>query len=140
MKKLLTLAALTLMLVLAACGGSEPEAPSAVAFDYAMTTEFVFDPANITVQTGTPVSINLDNTASTLSHSWVLVKKGAVPDDATLEEIESQAIARANSGEVAAGDTFSINFPAPEPGAYEFVCSVAGHLAGGMKGNFVVTE
>ena len=140
MKKLATLAALTLLMILAACGSSEPETPAAQAFDYAMTAEFVYDPANISVKTGTPLTINLDNSASTVAHSWVLVKKGSVPDSANLEEIESQAIARANSGEVAAGDNFSINFPAPEPGAYEFVCSVAGHLAGGMKGNFTVTE
>lgn len=140
MKKLAPLVVLTLMLLLAACGGSEPEAPVAQSFDYSFTAEFVYDPANISVKTGTPLTINLDNSASTVSHSWVLVKKGAVPDSATLEEIESQAIARTNSGEVAAGDSYTLNFPAPEAGAYEFVCSIAGHLAGGMKGNFTVTE
>lgn len=147
MKKIILLLSLLLTFALAACGGgddggSSTSAPQTFTLDWEFTNEFSFDPSSVGVPAGSTVTVNLDNSGASVAHSWILVEAGAVADSATPEEIEAAAINdRANSGEVAAGESKSFTFKAPEePGKYEFVCSVAGHLVGGMRGDFTVSE
>lgn len=148
MKKLQLLTALLLMLVLAACGGggdeggSETAAPQNYNLTWEFTNEFSFSPDSVGVPAGSTVTVDLDNTGASVAHSWILVEGGVLTDSATPEEIEAAAVSdRANSGEVAGGDTAQMVFKAPDaPGDYEFVCAVAGHLVGGMRGDFTVTE
>lgn len=139
MKKLVALSSLLLIFLLAACGGGEPEPPQRLTVDYKFTNEFIFSPDTITATAGQPVTVNLDNTGASLSHSWILVPAG-LGTAATPEEIDAQAIDRANSGEIVGGDSGSVSFVAPAAGEYEFVCTIPGHLVGGMVGKMTVTE
>lgn len=141
MKKLpLIILTMLLALLVAACGGGEPEGPQTQVITYSFSGEFVFDPATLTAKSGDNMRITLDNSNSSLEHSWILVPSG-IDVAASPEEIEAQAVsADTNSGIIAVGDSKTINFTAPDPGAYEFVCTVAGHLAGGMVGKLTVTE
>ena len=140
MKKVVGAIALLMMAFLAACGGGEPEAPEPIEVIFDLTTEFIFEPALVTAKTETPITLRLNNANSAVSHSWVLVPSD-IDTSATTSEIEGMALSeRVNSGEIAAGENTSLNFTAPAPGRYKYVCLIAGHLEGGMVGDLVVTE
>ncbi len=126
-----------LALLLAACGQAEPT-PTPVTVGFTFGNEFVFEPAALTVEVGAPVTLNLDNSASGLEHSFVLVAQGT---DLTQPEttVETQALGGINSGKVAPGETATYSFAAPAPGVYQYVCTVAGHITGGMVGTLTVT-
>lgn len=134
---LIMLAVLT-MAVLTACGSSEEAGPPPATFDFAFTSALMFEPASLTVQEGQTVTINLDNSESALEHSWVLVPAGT---DLTLsaEQLSAQAILGADSGTIAPGESGSLTFVAPAAGSYQYVCTVAGHITGGMVGDFTVS-
>lgn len=148
MKKTILLLSLLLTFALAACGGggddggSSSAEPQSFNLAWEFTNEFSYDPEKVGVPAGSTVTVDLDNSGASVAHSWVLVKAGAITDSATPEEIDAAAITeRANSGEIVAGEKKQITFRAPaEAGDYEFICSVAGHLVGGMRGEFAVTQ
>lgn len=143
MKKLIALPFILALLVLAACGGgggSGSAAPAPATLDWDFTSEFVYEPSTVAVKSGQSVTVNIDNSGSGVSHSWILVPSD-LSENATPEEIEAASLsAMSNSGEIAAGDETSFSFVAPAAGQYKYVCSIAGHLAGGMVGNLIVSE
>lgn len=124
------------LVLLSACGGSEPEAveePESVTFNFVSTDEFKWNPASVTVQTGAEVNIVLENQGA-LEHNWILAREGV--DVATASDAD--ALYGANVGYVQGGETGNLKFIAPGPGKYLYVCTVAGHAAGGMVGDFIV--
>ncbi|MFK7804584.1 MAG: plastocyanin/azurin family copper-binding protein [Anaerolineae bacterium] len=126
----------TAIFVLAACGGSEPEVvetPDPVTIEFVTTDEFKWDPASITVESGAEVSIVLENQGA-LEHNWILARDGI--DVATASDAD--ALYGANVGYVQGGETGDLTFIAPGPGTYKYVCTVAGHAAGGMVGDLIV--
>ena len=143
MKKIIALPFILALLVLAACGGggeTESAAPQPTTLDWTFSSEFDFAPETAAVKAGSSVTVNLDNSGSGMSHSWILVPSD-LSENATPEEIEAASISpMSNSGEVAAGDKTSFTFVAPAAGQYQYVCSIAGHLVGGMAGNLIVSE
>jgi nitrite reductase (NO-forming) len=79
------------------------------------TMQFV--PSSIVVRAGQPVELTLRN-------------GGAIPHDFTLATGASGPVKiEAQGGQTARG-TFTID----TPGTYDFVCSVPGHAAAGMRG------
>lgn len=134
MKRLLPfVVSLTIILLLAACGGGEPAGPEPVSYTVAGFDDFRFEPADLTATEGAEVTINFEN-QGVLEHSWVLVGQGVEPENATLED----ALAGATSGIVPAGETQTFTFSAPPAGTYTVVCTVPGHALGGMVGTFTV--
>lgn len=141
MKKISYLCVLMLASVialLAACGGSEPEAavevkPEPVTLKFVSTDVFAWDPATVTVKSGSEVNVVLENTG-VLEHNWILARDGI--DLATASDAD--ALYGANVGYVQAGETGDLTFTAPGPGKYLYVCTVAGHAAGGMVGELIV--
>ena len=126
----------TAIFLLAACGGSEPEVaetPDPVTFNFVSTDEFKWDPATITVETGAEVSIVLENQGA-LEHNWILARDGIDVASAS----DADALYGANVGYVQGGETGEMTFIAPGPGKYLYVCTVAGHAAGGMVGELIV--
>jgi uncharacterized cupredoxin-like copper-binding protein len=123
-----TLGLVTLILVsslAAACAGPSAAAPSSDK-SAASGTQTVrvkaadtlkFEPSMITVKSGTPVRLTLEDTGA-LEHDWVV--DGLV-----------QVHAKPNS-------TASGEFTPTVPGTYEFYCSVPGHREAGMKGTLNV--
>ena len=99
------------------------------------TTDMKFDPLTWTLPAGKEVELTMKNDGA-LEHEWVLLKKGmevTIPFDADDEakvfwEIEANA-----------GQTVTGKFTAPtEPGDYEIVCGLAGHIEHGMVGTLTV--
>ncbi len=82
--------------------------------------EFHFDPAELRVAAGTDVTVTFTNV-------------GSVPHTLTIP------IADADTGAVAAGESVSLTFTAPdEAGSYEFICTFGGHAEEGMVGSLIV--
>lgn len=137
MKRLLLPALLLIFsVVMVACGGTEETAaPEPVNISVRGTDAFIFDPADITVQSGQDVVLTFEN-AGALEHSWVLVPTRVEAVEAT----EEDAIRGISTGLVDGGESNTITFAAPAAGTYQIVCTVAGHAAGGMVGELTVTQ
>lgn len=123
-------------LLIVACGGSEEAEPTPArqTFTIQALDSFAFDPAEISVPSGAPVDITLEN-AGGLEHNFVLVSDGTDP----LTVTEDDALRGIKTETIAGGGSSSISFVAPEAGSYQYVCVVPGHAAGGMVGTLTVT-
>ncbi len=131
MKRIILIVALIVItIVLAGCGGSEPEATT-LSFD--ALEPFAFSPDAASAEAGGQVEVTLKN-VGVLDHTWMLVSENADPATVT----DSEAIAGSNTGIVAAGDSKTISFTAPSAGTYQFVCTVEGHAEGGMVGKMTI--
>lgn len=122
--------------LLAACGGGEPPAPpepDPVTLNFVGTDDFAWDPTTVTVKSGQEVTVVLDNQGA-LEHNWILANKNVEVATAS----DADALYGANVGYVQSQQSGEITFIAPGPGDYLFICTVAGHAAGGMVGDFVV--
>jgi len=122
-------------LTLAACGGKS-NSPAAGSTDITVQlSEFMFDPAAVTVPAGKQITLTLFN-AGSVEHSWVLLKKGytyTTPYDADDEANTLQTFV------VQAGETKTFTFTSPaDPGDYQVVCHVVGHAEAGMVGKLSV--
>lgn len=86
---------------------------------------------------------------STMGHNFVLLKQGvdvgefgraavqqgSAPDFEVPEALLGDVIAHTKM--IGGGESVTIEFPAPEKGTYNFICSFPGHVAM-MKGKFIV--
>ena len=110
-----------------------------------------FDKTELRVKVGKKVKLTLRHIGkldkNVMGHNFVLLQKSVdlmafgikassardtdyIPEDATNDII-------AHTKLIGGGETTSIEFDAPEPGEYEFLCSFPGHYAL-MKGKFIV--
>jgi plastocyanin len=132
----LSLVASLALLGAAACqqqGGGEPGGAAKV-FDVE-AKEFSFTPPTWEVDAGQEFTISMNNTGSQV-HNWVLLDPAT--DPATVTE-ENQAEYELASLRAEPAQSGSGTFTAPaEAGDYPVICSVAGHLAAGMKGTLTV--
>jgi len=106
----------------------------------------------IAVAAGRTVKLTLTHSGkmpiAAMGHNFVLLKSGTDPMAFAREAITAKdtdyvpaALADkviANTSVVGGGASVTIEFPAPPPGTYTFVCTFPGHAAL-MKGEFVVT-
>jgi plastocyanin len=100
--------------------GSTTAAASDGVQNIVITTDqsYRFDPSTITVHPG-KVKITLQHTGTGAPHNWSLV---GFPGDAVPL--------------VSPGQTRSVEFTAPAPGTYTFVCTI--HVAQGQTGTLIV--
>jgi plastocyanin len=133
MKRLIFVA--TIAFLLAACGGSEPEAPPPVAVTVEGLDTFQFTPATLSLPAGAQVDLTFKNGGG-LDHNFVLVGQNVDP----LSVTEADALGGVNAGTVAAGGEKNFTFTAPAAGTYQYVCTIAGHAAGGMVGTLTTTN
>lgn len=122
-----------LSLALTACGAGQQEVDVTVAM-----REFEFEPASINVPAGSEVNLTLVNEGA-LEHEFVIIVQGVTVtppvDEAQLDE--SGAIYWEH--ELEPGEEALLEFTAPEdPGEYQIVCAIAGHLEAGMEGTLIV--
>lgn len=80
-----------------------------------------FEPATVTVRTGQPVQVTLEN-GGQIVHDW------------TLEKGAAQPVKVLASG----GQRGTAVFTPTEPGTYTFICSQPGHEPAGMRGTLTV--
>ena len=117
-------------LLIAACGGP---GTSEISVDM---TEFSFAPSSTTVSAGSEVTVSLTN-SGTFEHNWTVMEAGYTVDTPFDESDRANVLAETN---VAAGGSSTLTFTAPSDGeTYQIVCSVPGHLEGGMQGSLSVT-
>lgn len=107
-----------------------------------------FDQSEINVRGGQSIKLTLEHTGqmpkSAMGHNFVLLKqgvnlsefgreaaKGQAPDYELSAELLNDVIAHTKM--IGGGESVTIEFPAPEKGQYEFLCSFPGH-AGTMRG------
>ena len=117
-------------LLIAACGG-----PGTSEITVGMS-EFSFTPSSSSVSAGSEVTVSLTNNGA-LEHDWVLMKAGYTVDSPFDESDQANVLAETSVG---AGGSSTFSFTAPsDGGTYQVVCSVPGHLEGGMEGSLSVT-
>jgi uncharacterized cupredoxin-like copper-binding protein len=124
------------VLLSAGCGGDGGDGGGEVATEIeAVATDYAFDPESWTVPSGETITMTLDNEGDEL-HEWVIVEQGTTlegsddfSEDLVVWEIEAEP-----------GATESGEFTAPDPGSYQIVCAIPGHLEAGMEGTLEVVE
>ncbi len=117
-------------LLIAACGGP---GNSEISVDM---TEFSFTPSSNSVSAGSEVTVSLTN-SGTLEHNWVVMEAGYTVDSPFDESDQANVLAETSVG-TGGSSTFSFTAPS-DGGTYQVVCSVPGHLEGGMQGSLSVT-
>jgi uncharacterized cupredoxin-like copper-binding protein len=117
-----------LAVVLAGCsgGGSAATKPTTASGGVQDLTikgldTLKFDPATLTVKSGSPVHLTLTNTG-VLVHDWVI-------DDLDGKKVAIEAVG---------GKSAAIDFTPSKAGSYSFYCSQPGHTEAGMKGTLIV--
>ncbi len=132
MKKILFFGALMAVLFLVSCGG-KASGPS-TKIDVTMT-DFQFQPNAFTVPAGQEITLSAKNNGGVV-HSFVIMNKGQSAGteftDADQPNVYWQV-------EIQPGGSTDTTFTAPpDPGEYEIVCHVPGHLQAGMVGKLTV--
>ncbi len=99
-------------------------------------TNWEFSPVASVVTAGQSIVINLENRSSQ-AHTWALLTAGT--QWTTWEDFDLEQILATTQG-VPVDGTDTLEFIAPEPGTYQVVCTVRGHIQRGMVAEFVVEE
>jgi len=132
MKKILALGMLMLALLLTACGNSDP----ATKVNFTMT-DFAFSPGEFTIRAGQEITLHITH-EGTVQHNFIVMKfgtdAGEMFDEADQDNIFWEMALQP-------GDSKTVLFTAPEqPGAYQIICGMPGHLQSGMVGKLIVIE
>ncbi len=134
MKKITVLVLLVFVasLTLTACGGGGPAASATINVTM---TEFQFTPAVFVVPAGQQITVNAKN-GGTVAHSFVIMKFGTTAGDAFDDDDQPNVYYQI---ELQPGDSQTDTFTAPtQPGDYQVVCSMPGHIAAGMVAKMTV--
>lgn len=97
-------------------------------------TNWQFSPVSSAVVSGEPIVVNLENRSSH-SHTWALLSAGS--QWTTYADFDLEQILVITQG-IPADGTDTVQFIAPEPGIYQVVCTVRGHIQRGMVAELVV--
>ena len=127
--RILPALAVSAALVLSACGGGGDSTSGDTNGDgdngggastfTVKTTEYAFDPADLTIPADTDVTVVVDNTAGVIEHDFTVED-----EDVTIH---------ANPGQTTEG---TVELAA---GSYVFFCSIPGHRQAGMEGTLTVS-
>ena len=129
--KFVFLVLLMLSLVLTACGNSgAPSSTIDVTF-----TDFQFNPNQFTVPAGQEITVNATNNGAVV-HEFVIMKLGATAGDKFGPEDQVNVFWEL---QIDPGASKTEKFTAPtEPGEYQVVCGIEGHLSAGMIAKLIV--
>jgi uncharacterized cupredoxin-like copper-binding protein len=133
MRLILSVWIAAISIVLASCGGAS--APT-TKIDLTVT-DFQFSANSFTVPAGKEITLNTSNSGAVL-HNIIIMNLGKTAGSGFGDEDLPNVYWKL---EMPPGDNSSITFTAPkEPGDYEIVCSIPGHIQAGMKGNMRVVR
>lgn len=116
---MLVLVAVMSLGVLTACGGSSAP-PQELTVEMGIDGAMAFEPATLTVKKGDKLKITLVNKDPSVAHTFLIPALNV------------------NSGQVAAGQTATIEVTASKVGEHDIICDVPGHKEGGMTGKLIV--
>lgn len=132
MNKIFKLLLLLFALSLGACGQNNTSAKINVEM-----TDFAFTPDQFTIPAGEQITIHV-NHQGTVEHDFIIMKFGSDVGPHFNEEDQPNVYWQIK---VQAGESQTITFTAPDqPGTYQIVCGMAGHVEAGMVGTLEVTE
>jgi uncharacterized cupredoxin-like copper-binding protein len=132
MKKVLLFWIVVTSLVLSACGGGSSRPTTKINLTM---TDFQFQPNAFTVPAGQEISLNASNSGAVV-HSFVIMKQGQSAGTEFNDEDQPNVYWQV---EIQPGGSTETSFTAPqEPGEYEVVCHVPGHVQAGMVGKLDV--
>jgi len=121
--------ALGLSLLLSACGGGGTTLNVTL-------TDFAYAPKSNTVPAGAKVTIHATNNGS-VDHEYVIMKLGTSVTAPFGDKDEANIFWELD--EITPGSTKTDTFTAPtEPGTYQVICGLAGHIENGMIGELIV--
>ena len=131
-RKLLVFLTLILTVMITACG------KSGASTDIHFTmSDFAFSPGEFTIPAGQEITLHITHNGS-MEHNFIVMKYGTDAGE-MFDEAD-----RANvfwEMDLQPGDSKTFLFTAPEqPGTYQIICGMPGHLQSGMVGSLVVTE
>lgn len=133
MKKILvsTILILVLSLALAACGGQSNKVTLNVT-----ATDSGYDLEEYTVPAGAKVTLNMTNNGA-VEHEFAILKLGEHVTPPFGEKDEDKILWELDG--VQPNTTKSDTFMAPtEPGSYDVICGIPGHIEQGMTATLVV--
>lgn len=132
MKQTIYLLLILLALALTACGADGPSTKLNVEM-----TDFAFTPNRFTVPAGQEITVNIAHHGIVV-HEFIIMKPGTNAGEHFDEEDLPNVY---KSVEVPPGHSQSFTFIAPtEPGEYQVVCGIAGHIESGMTATLTVVE
>ena len=121
-----------LVLLLAGCQSSGPSTEIEVEM-----TDFAFTPNHFTVPTGEEITVNIAHHGIVV-HEFIIMNPGTTAGDKFDEEDLPNVYTIV---EVPPGHSQTFTFVAPsEPGEYQIVCGIAGHLESGMTATLSVVN
>ncbi len=130
--KRLWLALVLLAALLVACGAKAAQPSTSFSVEL---SDFKFTPDKFVVPAGQQITLNLSNKGA-VEHEFVIIKKG---EQVTIPFNEDDEDKVYWEHELEPGKSETVTFTAPsEPGEYEVVCGVEGHLEAGMKATLTV--
>lgn len=132
MKKLVYFSLILIVLALSACQSSGPSTKLKVEM-----TDFAFTPNHFTVPAGEDITVNIAHHGIVV-HEFIIMKPGT---NAGEHFDEDDMLNVYKSVEVPPGHSQSFTFTPPaEPGDYQVVCGIAGHIESGMTATLTVVE
>ena len=136
MKKLVVCVGVLSLYVLSAACGRKVSAPS-TSIKVTMT-DFQFTPNSFTVPAGQQINFTATNNGG-VEHSFVIMKLGS--EVTTSFSDKDQTSVYWEQTPIPIGQTVNATFTAPdEPGEYQVVCEVPGHLEAGMVAKLNVVK
>ena len=121
---------LGLSLLLTACGGGGGTSLNVTV------TDFAYNPASFTVPAGGKVNLHVTNNGN-VEHEFAIMEANYKVEAPFGDKDESHIYWELD--EIQPGTTKSDTFTAPtEPGDYEIVCGLAGHIENGMVAKLTV--
>ena len=131
-KKSLVFLLMLAVWALSACGTSGPS----TKFSFTMT-DFAFDPSEFTVPAGQEITIHVTH-HGTMEHDFIIMKYDTDAGEKYDEEDKVNVLWEVD---LQPGESETVSFTAPEqPGTYQIICGMPGHLQSGMIGKLIVTE
>ena len=131
MKKILPITFLLFTLVLSACGQSKSSNEIHVHM-----TDFAFTPNQYAVPATGQITLHIQHDG-VVEHDFIIMKNGTEVGDHFNEEDQPNVYWQVK---VQPGESETITFTAPDqPGTYQIVCGMAGHVEAGMVGKLEVT-
>lgn len=119
-----------MLLVLAGCGGKKSPVVQVRMED------FRFSPSHWKAEAGSQVTVRVDNHGA-IEHEWMILKRNYQAVAPIDESDRQQAYWQTRLDRNQHGE---FTFVAPdEPGEYQVICSIPGHLELGMAGTLIVT-
>jgi uncharacterized cupredoxin-like copper-binding protein len=134
MKRFTLFVLAVLLFSLTGCGGGATSYSTSLEVEM---KEFMFEPTDFTVPAGKEISIQLVNDGA-IKHEFVIMKLGTEVSVPFGDDDEGNIYWE---HEVDAGKTETVTFTAPsEPGEYQVICGISGHMEAGMVAKLTVVN